>query len=58
MSTQESRGIDMTETVFLSPLICRIMIASVRWAPSAHWDGSDALVRESVPRTRMLVAAS
>ena len=34
------------------------MIASVRWAPSFHWEGSEAEVRESVPRTRMLTAGS
>ena len=46
------------EMSFLFPLICMIMMASVRCAPASHWEGSPALVRESVPRTRMFVAAS
>ena len=32
------------------------MIASVRWAPASHWEGSPALMRESEPSTRILVA--
>jgi len=32
------------------------MIASVRWAPASHWEGSPALMRESEPSRRILVA--
>ena len=50
--TQESRGMDITLTLFRSPLICMTIIVSVRWAPTSHWEGSLESIRESEPRTR------
>ena len=57
ISTQLSRGIEVTEAVFRSAVRCRTMIASVRWAPAFQSAGLPAETRLSEPSRRMFAAS-
>src|SRR5450756_1780368 len=56
MSTQESCGIEKRDALPRSAGMWTSMIASVRWAPAAHWAGSPAEILLSDPTIRVLTA--
>src|SRR5690242_8077046 len=57
IGTQLSRGIETTYAPDRSAGMWTSMIASVRWAPVSHWDGSPAEIRLSEPNTRRFIAS-